>query len=153
MRSFDQWMTEYQRSHTHPTNKIIHKIFVPLIVFSVIGLLWSIPIPNAWSAYPFLNWATLFILGSLIFYLLLDLKMFIGMILVSFFFIFLCSKLQQLGGLLQLSVVIFVVSWIVQIWGHKIEGKKPSFMKDLAFLLIGPLWVLKAIYEKVGIKV
>jgi uncharacterized membrane protein YGL010W len=38
-----------------------------------------------------------------------------------------------------------------QFIGHKIEGKKPSFFKDILFLLIGPLWLLSFIYKKVGI--
>src|SRR2546430_9733396 len=35
------------------------------------------------------------------------------------------------------SVVIFVVAWIGQFVGHAVEGKRPSFFKDLQFLLIG----------------
>lgn len=49
-------------------------------------------------------------------------------------------------------LVIFVVAWIVQFIGHEIEGKKPSFLKDLQFLMIGPLWLLSFIYKKIGIK-
>ena len=37
---------------------------------------------------------------------------------------------------------IFVVAWIGQFYGHKVEGKKPSFFKDLQFLLIGPVWCM-----------
>jgi uncharacterized membrane protein YGL010W len=41
------------------------------------------------------------------------------------------------------SLLIFVVAWVGQFYGHHIEGKKPSFLKDLQFLLIGPAWVLE----------
>ena len=50
------------------------------------------------------------------------------------------------------SVIIFVIAWIGQFIGHKIEGKKPSFIEDLQFLLIGPAWLLSFIYKKIGIK-
>ena len=50
------------------------------------------------------------------------------------------------------SVIIFVIAWIGQFIGHKIEGKKPSFVEDLQFLLIGPAWLLSFIYKKIGIK-
>ena len=46
---------------------------------------------------------------------------------------------------------IFVITWIFQFIGHKIEGKKPSFLKDLQFLLIGPIWLLHFILKKIGI--
>ena len=47
---------------------------------------------------------------------------------------------------------IFVVAWIFQFIGHKIEGKKPSFFKDLQFLMIGPAWLLGFVYRKIGLK-
>ena len=52
------------------------------------------------------------------------------------------------ANLAIVSVVIFIVAWIGQFYGHKVEGKKPSFIKDLQFLLIGPLWVLKKLGSK-----
>jgi uncharacterized membrane protein YGL010W len=51
-----------------------------------------------------------------------------------------------------LPVLIFVFSWIFQLIGHKIEGKKPSFLEDIFFLMIGPAWLLSFIYDKIGIK-
>jgi uncharacterized membrane protein YGL010W len=52
------------------------------------------------------------------------------------------------GTVLPLSIAIFVVAWIGQFIGHKIEGKKPSFFDDLRFLLIGPLFVLGFLYRR-----
>ena len=52
----------------------------------------------------------------------------------------------------QISVMIFIPAWIGQFIGHKIEGRKPSFFKDLQFLLIGPAWLLSFIYKKLGIR-
>jgi uncharacterized membrane protein YGL010W len=50
------------------------------------------------------------------------------------------------------SLVIFVAAWIGQFIGHAIEGKRPSFFKDLQFLLIGPLWLLAAAYRRLGLR-
>ena len=52
----------------------------------------------------------------------------------------------------RISLYIFVIAWIGQFIGHKIEGKKPSFFQDLQFLLIGPAWLLSFFYNKIGIK-
>jgi uncharacterized membrane protein YGL010W len=49
------------------------------------------------------------------------------------------------------SLVIFAVAWIGQFYGHKVEGKKPSFFKDIQFLLIGPAWLMHFVYKKLGI--
>lgn len=153
MRTFDQWMDEYGVSHRNPTNQLVHKICVPLIMLTVIGFLWSIPRPEILSQIPYLNWATIFIAGCLIFYLSLSFVMFVGMAIQTILMCLICQKLYEAGILLQFSAIVFVLSWIAQFWGHKIEGKKPSFLQDLVFLLIGPLWVTRFFYKKIGITV
>lgn len=153
MRTFDQWMAEYGVSHKNPTNQLIHKIFVPLIMLSVIGLLWAIPTPERFQQIPYLNWATIFVASCLVFYMTLNMVMFVGMTILTVIMCWLVSKMEEMGIVLPASIGIFVFSWIAQFWGHKVEGKKPSFIQDLAFLLIGPLWVLRFFYAKIGIKV
>ena len=54
--------------------------------------------------------------------------------------------------LAQTCWIAFVLLWIMQFVGHKIEGKKPSFFEDLQFLLIGPAWVIGFTYRKLGIQ-
>ncbi|MEJ1960555.1 MAG: Mpo1-like protein [Gammaproteobacteria bacterium] len=49
------------------------------------------------------------------------------------------------------SLAIFVTAWIGQFIGHALEGKQPSFFKDVQFLLIGPLWLVAALYRRLGI--
>lgn len=153
MRTFDQWMEEYGVSHKNPTNQLVHKICVPLIMFSVLGFLWTTPRPEIFSDSSYLNWATIFAAGCLIFYLSLNLLMFVGMTIQITAMCFICEVIYSTGLLFYVSLVIFVLAWIAQFWGHKIEGKKPSFIQDLAFLLIGPLWVTRYFYKAIGIKI
>lgn len=153
MRNFTQWMDEYGVSHKNPTNQMIHKICVPLIMLTVIGFLWSIPTPGIFATVPYLNWATLFTLSCLAFYLSLNFMMFVGMLVQAVIMFWICIKLEQMGILLTFSAVVFVLSWMAQFYGHKIEGKKPSFMQDLVFLLIGPLWVMRFFYKKIGMNI
>ena len=144
MRTLEQWMSEYAKSHTNPTNKLIHKICVPVIMFCVLGLFWSIPTPQAFQSVAYFNWATIFVLGCLVFYLTLSFKMFLAMLIETSMMLIGVYYLDIHFNLLQISTILFVLAWIFQFIGHKIEGKKPSFFQDLAFLLIGPLWVLRA---------
>jgi len=118
-------------------------------MLSVVGLLWGIPRPALFAALgPYANWATLVLLAAIGYYLLLSVRLAAGMLLIS---VLLCVIVQVLmalpWALWMTSLAIFVGAWIGQFIGHEIEGKKPSFFKDLQFLLIGPLWLLAAAYR------
>lgn len=148
MKSAHQWFDEYAVSHQNQTNQKIHYLCVPIIFFSVVGLLMSIPsspIEQLLGLYnPLIeNWAMVVGLGIMMFYLRLGFWYFIQML----FFFLLCVvgnyALSGYGSLPLISTVLFVIAWIGQFYGHNIEGKKPSFIKDLQFLLIGPLWVVE----------
>jgi len=152
MKTFDEWMENYGISHQNKINIMIHKLCVPAIMFSVIGLLMCIPVPSIISKVKHFNWATLAALMSLIFYFRLHRKMFIGMLLMIIVMYTLNSFIIK-SYLLKVSISIFILSWLAQFIGHKIEGKKPSFIEDLSFLLIGPLWVLRFFYKRIGISV
>lgn len=148
MKTAQQWFDEYAESHQNHTNQIVHYICVPAIFFSVIGLLMSIPtgfLESTFGLYnPLLeNWAVVVGLIISVFYLRLGFWYFAQVI---FFILLAIVGNYWLGNnvnILYASITIFVVAWIGQFYGHKVEGKKPSFIKDLQFLLIGPLWVVK----------
>ncbi|MBB6500488.1 DUF962 domain-containing protein [Pedobacter cryoconitis] len=150
----------YAESHQNPSNELIHWICVPLIVFSLLGLIWSIPFPylGFLGKYNgFVNWASFVIAFSGYYYYRLSpvlSYMMILLIFVAAFFIVQIEKWSLAGGpaLWLVCSLIFVLSWIGQFIGHKIEGKKPSFLQDVKFLLIGPIWLLHFICLKVGIK-
>ena len=150
MKTAQQWFDEYAVSHQNETNKTIHYICVPAIFFSVIGLLFSIPatfLEHTFGLYnPLIeNWAAMIAILILIFYARLGFWYFVNMLLVTILSIIWNYWLSGFGNLAVFSLAIFVIAWIGQFYGHKVEGKKPSFIKDLQFLLIGPLWVLKKI--------
>lgn len=147
-KTIEEYMTEYGESHHHPTNKTIHHICVPVIFFSVIGILKALPVPSSWPLY--LDVSTVMSVFVMLFYLMLrNVRVFIGMFLMILPMHVLLEILRPRFFLL--SIGLFIVGWIVQFIGHKIEGKKPSFLKDVFFLLIGPIWVLKAFCQKIGI--
>ncbi|MBM9502245.1 DUF962 domain-containing protein [Leptospira sp. 201903071] len=161
MKSVETWFGEYADSHRNPINKNIHWICVPLIYFTVIGLLWSIPVPSVFASVPYLNFATIAFVLAFAFYIRLSPALAFGMLLLTSLMIYLIVLLQatvlpvMIGtyayGLVDLSITIFVLAWIGQFIGHKIEGKKPSFFKDIQFLMIGPIWLLGFVYQKLKI--
>ena len=158
MPTMQQWLDAYGVSHQNPTNKLIHWICVPLIFYSIIGLLASIPAAFLKDQFPiamqpYVHWGTVLVVLGLVFYFVHSITILIGIALFSFFCLYLVTIFQKLSlPLWASSLLIFVAAWIGQFYGHKIEGKKPSFFQDLQFLLIGPAWLLHFIYKKVGLK-
>ena len=153
MRSVEQWFGEYGESHANPRNELLHIICVPAIVMTVIGFLWSIPVPAAFlEVSPWLNWATIVIVLAVVYYFTLSIALGIGAAIGLAILAYIVSFLDTLAWPLWLTcLVIFVIAWIGQFIGHAIEGKRPSFTKDIQFLLIGPLWLLGHLYRRLGI--
>ena len=153
MRTIHQWLSEYGESHTNETNKLIHWICVPAIFFSITGLLYCIKLPLVLDDNLQLNVAIIALLLTTIYYLALSIKIGIGMLLFGFVCLGACYIVEVFlpFPLWLFSVIIFVLAWIGQFYGHKVEGKKPSFFKDIQFLLIGPMWLMSFVYKKIGI--
>jgi len=140
MREIERLMNHYGESHQDKTNVIIHAVAVPSIFFVTIGLLWSIPVPMFMASMK-ITFAHILAIPTLYYYFKLSGPMGAAMtllILTSFGLI----KLLVIAGISvwQFCLALFVVMWILQFVGHKVEGKKPSFFEDLRYLLIGPCW-------------
>jgi uncharacterized membrane protein YGL010W len=163
MRNIEKLINEYGESHQNKTNKLIHWLCVPSIFFSIVALVWCIPLGPLENLsienYKYINWATISIFFVFIYYFMLSPKLTIGMVIFSILCLFLTNWIENKIltdnldiSLWIISVSIFVLSWIIQFIGHKIEGKKPSFLKDVQFLLIGPAWLMHFIYQKLNIR-
>jgi len=153
-KTMDWFLEKYGESHQNATNKIIHWFCVPAIMFSLFGILYSIPFPMERGLLT--NWAAVMFAIALIYYLRLSFAMFLGFIPIGLAMIYGNDVIFNAVGnspsmLVYISLGIFAVSWVVQFIGHKIEGAKPSFLEDVQFLLIGPAWLLHLIYKKVAI--
>jgi|TARA_Y100000994_G_C15634165_1_gene418385 uncharacterized membrane protein YGL010W len=156
-KSIEQWLNEYGESHQNKINKSIHWVCVPLIMLSLLGLFYTIPfkIPVTFNNNQlYIDCAIIFLSIVSLFYFKLSKTLFVGMILISIIMLYFINILNSLQWpLWKTCLVIFIVSWIGQFIGHKIEGKKPSFFEDLQFLLIGPAWLLSFIYKKLNIPI
>ena len=153
------YFSRYAERHQHHTNVFIHWVFVPLIVFSILGLVWAIPVPYfgfLGKLNGYINFATFLILFAIVYYLRLSFRLGLAMILTIWIFSAGIISLERLARLhnwpemWQICLVIFVLAWAGQFIGHKIEGKKPSFLEDLQFLLIGPIWLWAKFFWKLG---
>jgi uncharacterized membrane protein YGL010W len=154
MRTVEQWLGEYGESHQNSTNKFLHWVCVPIIVLSLVGLLWSLPVPSAFAqASPLLNWGMLLLVAGVMYYFAMSWSLALGMSMFVALIVLAVLALERLPWpLWVVCLSLFVVAWIGQFIGHHYEGKRPSFFKDVQFLMIGPLWLLSFIYRKLGIR-
>jgi uncharacterized membrane protein YGL010W len=152
VRGTAYWFDEYAVSHRHPVNKALHWICIPLIVWSLIGLLWSLPAPGR-AQLDYANWASYAVAAAVLYYALLSMPLALGVLPVLAAMLFSVDALSQLAHvpLWAVSAAVFALAWLGQFVGHAIEGKRPSFFKDVQFLLIGPIWLLAELYRRAGI--
>ena len=151
-RDVDRWLGNYSEDHRNPTNIIVHWVCVPLILWTVVALLWVVPVPAAIGR-PGL-WAGVAMFFALTFYLRLSRPLGFAMLIAFVVLGVITEALYRALGpmnLMWLAIAVFVMAWVAQFVGHKIEGKKPSFLTDVAYLLIGPAWIVAKIMRRIGI--
>jgi uncharacterized membrane protein YGL010W len=152
MRSVHDWFESYSKDHRNPTNRLIHWICVPAILWSAVAALWVVPVPESIGK-PGL-WCALIMVGALTFYWRLSRPLGAAMIGLFILLALLTQFAYDALGptrLLWLAAAVFVIAWIGQFIGHMIEGRRPSFFTDLAYLLIGPAWLMGKLMRRVGI--
>lgn len=144
-------LNEYGESHRDPVNKRIHWVCVPLIVWSVIGLTTAIPVP-AVLPQSIYTWPLIVVSLSMIYYLQVSRKLALGALAALILMLLVVAIVDWLNlAVARVALLIFILAWVGQFIGHVIEGRRPSFFKDLQFLLIGPLWLLSFVYRKLQI--
>jgi len=153
-RSIQQWFDEYGESHRNETNVTVHWIAVPLIFFSVVGLLSCIPPLLQTHDFGRLTVAGLGLVAIFIFYMRLSIILAFGMLVCASACLGFAYWLNVHAPwpLWAICIAVFVLAWVAQFLGHNIEGKRPSFLKDMQFLLIGPAWLLAKLLKKMGIR-
>ena len=154
VRRIHRLLGNYSHDHQNATNRLIHWLCVPPIVWSVMAALWAIPVP-AVIGRPGL-WAFMVTFVAWVWYWRQSRP--IGLTLLAVFAVFglICHLLLEgIGarGLLVTAAIVFVLAWIGQFIGHHLEGSRPSFLTDITYLLIGPAWLAQKALRKAGIAI
>jgi len=151
-REIDSWLGNYSEDHRNPVNVLIHWICVPLIVWSVIALLWIIPVPAFLGRPGF--WAGMGMFAALVFYLRLSRALCAAMFVTFVALGVITEALYRVLGptlLMWLAIAVFAAAWIAQFVGHGVEGRRPAFLTDLAYLMIGPAWIVAKLMRRAGL--
>ena len=158
MSKINTLLETYGESHQNRTNKLIHWVCVPAIFFSLVGLLYAIPTEGFAAKTMWLNAGSVALLLALVYYFSLSKSLAVGFVLWGLFCLWLNGQIFESvssnnATLAYISLAIFAVAWVFQFVGHKIEGKKPSFLQDIQFLLIGPAWLMHFIYKRLNVSI
>lgn len=152
-RSMRDWLESYSQDHQHPTNRLLHWICVPLIVWSVLALLWTIPVPPTLLRPG--AWAVLAIVLAFAWYWKHSHRLGAALLVALAIFALICAGVfDRLGPMSMrwLAVGVFVGAWVGQFIGHVFEGRRPSFFTDLAYLMVGPAWLMDKLLNRIGLK-
>jgi uncharacterized membrane protein YGL010W len=154
-KSADQWFAERMLVHTESSRDFIHWICVPLLFLSVLGLLWSIPVPAALAAgVPGFRWSLPAIVLALIYYVRISVPLAFGLL----GFVLLCQvvlfqiALRSPWAAWEVCIALFIIGWIGELVGRVLDHRVPSLARDLAFILIGPAWLMSKLYRKLGLR-
>lgn len=140
MRDITAFFADYASYHRTKGNKWFHRLGIPLIVLTLIGMLTRVPITRGIDA------AMLLIVLAELVYFALEWRLAIAMLVVAIAFWF-------FGGAMPfwLNVALFILGWIFQFIGHSVyEKRQPAFLKNATHLLVGPLWILNDVVPVVS---
>lgn len=146
------WLDSYAGDHRHPINQRLHEICVPLILWSAIALFWTVPVPALLGRPGF--WSVGVQVLAFAWYWKHSRRLG-GAMLVAFALLDLLTAwlFGELGAsmLRWSAVAVFAVAWVGQFVGHAIEGRRPSFLTDLSYLLVGPAWLMDKLLRRLGL--
>lgn len=135
--AFQRWLDAYGADHLHPRTHQTHALGIPLVVLSLMGFLNLIPGHRMLFGVGF-GWTEVVLAAVLAFYGHHDLRIALVAAPMGAMLIVLSRMVPPLG-----HAAIFVLSWMLQLWGHLVwEKNRPAFFKNALQLLIGPAFFL-----------
>lgn len=155
MSNSSGWLERYEASHSDLRYPAVYWAAVPLVVLGTVGVLWSIPVPQAFvEISPLLNWGSAFLMAAAVYYFIISLSLAIGMLP---FLIGLASLQMWLVEseypAIYVSTGILLAGIIGLAVGLRSEGRFLAVARDLQLMMIGPAWLLSAIYRRLGIPI
>jgi uncharacterized membrane protein YGL010W len=125
---------------------------VPIIILSVMILLGFIKIimPGVFAT----NLACLATLIVLIYYFRLNWQLALALTPIMIILLLIANWISQDGPTtlgVWSFVILFIVGWGLQFYGHYLEGKKPAFMDNLCQALIAPLYLVAELFFMAGL--
>ncbi len=149
------WLQRYADSHTELTYPVLYWTAVPLVVLGCVGLLWIVPIPEAYVRIsPLLNWGSTFLIAAAVYYFIISVPLAIGMLP----FVIGVAAFQSWLALSDYSPLCvstgLLLAGIIGLWvGRRRQWSLGPLWRDLQMMMIGPAWLLSVLYRRIGIPI
>ncbi len=153
MSETDSWLQLYEDTHQDLSYPVIYWAAVPMVVLGTVGILWTLPIPDQFfEISPLLNWGTVFLMATAVYYFIISVSLAIGMLP---FLLGIAGFQNWLTNSdyspLRVSIGLLVAG-IIGLWlGHRNQGSLRPVIRDLQLMMIGPAWILSVLYRRIGI--
>lgn len=146
MQDIEALFADYAAYHQTAGNKTFHRLGIPMIMLSLIGMLTLVPLFTAGTVR--CDAAMLLIAAAAAYYFVIEWRLAVAMIAISIAFYFIGAAIPFI-----INAALFVLGWIFQFIGHKVyEHRNPAFFRNFVHLLIGPLWILNDVVPVVKTK-
>lgn len=153
--TLDEWADRYGALRARGPGSVSAWLGIPLAVVSLIGLLWAIPVPETLrAASPAINYATLFIMATFVYYCILSISLGLGGLVLLAAATVPSVWLTQAGlPVACLAFAVFVVAFVWQLLETRQATGRLLVLRNLQYLMLGPIWLLRAAYRSVGLRV
>ncbi len=145
---FGQFYFSYAKYHYNDTNKWIHVVFIPTIVFTLLGMLHY---GKVFGSFELLGLTWQLDIGFFLLSILLPLYLFVDLvtgIVSSLFFIvqlalsnYLYLNYSSSPSHFQWLLYLHLASWIAQFVGHGIfEKRAPALLDNMLLMFVAPFF-------------
>ncbi len=153
MSDASEWLARYAARHQNLTHPVIYWAAVPTVVLGTVGMLWALPVPDAFHTIsPLLNWGSTFLMAAVIYYFIISLSLAIGLLpFVLGVALFEAWLVQSDYSLARVAVGLFTAGVIGLGLGHRNQSSFRPVVEDLQMMMLGPAWILSRLYQRLGI--
>ena len=153
MTDTERWLAEYGDNHDQTGNRVLHWIAVSLFIFGTVGMLWALPIPDAFlKISPLLNWSITFLMAAEVYYFIISISLAIGMLPFVVAIATLIALLSTaVTSLLWFSIAILILGMTGLYLAKGSRRDIHGLAHDVQLIMIAPIWLLARLYRRMGI--
>ena len=153
MTDTERWLAEYDDNHSRTGNRVLHWIAVPLFIFGTVGLLWALPIPDAFlKISPLLNWSITFLMAAEVYYFIISISLALGMLPFVVATAALIALLSTaVTSLLWFSIAILTLGMTGLYLAKGSRRDIHGLARDMQLIMIAPIWLLARLYRRMNI--
>lgn len=150
--SADSWLEAYGRGPARFDAGLVPWVCVPLSIIGLTGLVWSVPVPEIFREAAVLNWGTIFLMATVVYYFIVSINLAFGALPFIVLDVAVVSWLDSLDTQLwPVSAALFLSAAAAQLAAERVRGQPFSALRLVQYLMLGPLWLLAAVFRRLGI--